>query len=157
MVAPPPGRLTRPGGRQEPAPAGAAGGAGGADQPRRDQGAVADGGGDAQARDALTAALARSLGPGMVQAPVALSLSTIAAIRAAVLAGAAPAVLSDLAVSDDIARGRLVEVAVPGLDLRRSLRAVWRGSAVLPAGPVRDLVSHILSGRPGPGQPPPAS
>jgi molybdate transport repressor ModE-like protein len=101
-------------------------------------------------RDALAAALARSLGPATAQAPAALSLSTTAAIRAAVLAGAGPAVLSDLAVGDDIAAGRLVQVTVPGLDLRRALRAVWRGSAALPAGPARDLISHILSRRPGP-------
>jgi molybdate transport repressor ModE-like protein len=99
-------------------------------------------------RDALTAALARSLGPAAAQAPAALSLSTTSAIRAAVLAGAAPAVLSDLAVSDDLAIGRLVQVSVPGLDLRRSLRAVWRGQASLPPGAARDLISHILSRRP---------
>jgi molybdate transport repressor ModE-like protein len=99
-------------------------------------------------RDALTAALGRALGPAAVQAPAALSLSTTAAIRAAVLAGAGPAVLSDLAVGDDLAAGRLVEVAVPDLDLRRELRAVWLGSSVLPAGPARDLVSHILGRRP---------
>jgi len=99
-------------------------------------------------QDALTAALARSLGPAAAQAPAALSLSTTSAIRAAVLAGAAPAVLSDLAVSDDLAIGRLVQVSVPGLDLRRSLRAVWRGQASLPPGAARDLISHILSRRP---------
>jgi len=99
-------------------------------------------------RDALTAALGRALGPAAVQAPAALSLSTTAAIRAAVLAGAGPAVLSDLAVGDDLAAGRLVEVAAPDLDLRRELRAVWLGSSVLPAGPARDLVSHILGRRP---------
>jgi molybdate transport repressor ModE-like protein len=103
-------------------------------------------------RDALTAALAATLGPHAGQAPAALSLSTTAAIRAAVLAGAGPAVLSDLAVGDDIAAGRLAAIAVPGLDLRRALRAIWRGSAVLPAGPARDLVSHILSRPAGSGQ-----
>jgi molybdate transport repressor ModE-like protein len=107
-------------------------------------------------RDALTAALAATLGPHAGQAPVALSLSTTAAIRAAVLAGAGPAVLSDLAVGDDIAAGRLAAIAVPGLDLRRALRAVWRGSAVLPAGPARDLVSHILRRAARPPGPPPA-
>jgi molybdate transport repressor ModE-like protein len=95
-------------------------------------------------RDALTAALARRLGAGMVQAPPALSLSTASAIRAAVLAGAAPAVLSDLAVGDDLASGRLVRVSVPGLDLRRALRAVWSGPATLPAGAARDLITHIV-------------
>jgi molybdate transport repressor ModE-like protein len=107
-------------------------------------------------RDALTAALTATLGPHAGQAPVALSLSTTAAIRAAVLAGAGPAVLSDLAVGDDIAAGRLAAIAVPGLDLRRALRAVWRGSAVLPAGPARDLVSHILRRAARPPGPPPA-
>jgi molybdate transport repressor ModE-like protein len=101
-------------------------------------------------RDVLTAALARSLGPAAARPPVALSLSTTSAIRAAVLAGAAPAVLSDLAVGDDVAAGRLVEVRVPGLDLRRSLRAVWRGAATPPAGPARDLIAHILTRRPPP-------
>jgi DNA-binding transcriptional LysR family regulator len=95
-------------------------------------------------RDALTTALTRSLGPGMVQAPPALSLSTASAVRAAVLAGAAPAAMSHLAVSEDLAAGRLVPVRVDGLDLRRTLRAVWAGSAAPPAGPARDLIAHIL-------------
>jgi molybdate transport repressor ModE-like protein len=46
----------------------------------------------------------------------------------------------------------LAEIAVPGLDLRRALRAVWRGSAAPPAGPARDLVSHILARPAGPGR-----
>jgi molybdate transport repressor ModE-like protein len=96
-------------------------------------------------RDVLTAALGRTLGAAAAQAPPALSLSTTSAIRAAVLAGAAPAVLSDLSVGDDLAAGRLVEVRVPDLDLRRPLRAVWRGPASPPAGAARDLVTHILS------------
>ena len=63
----------------------------------------------------------------------------------AVLAGAAPAVLSELSVSSEVALRRLVPVAVPGLDLRRTLRAVWRGSAAVPAGAARDLITHILA------------
>jgi DNA-binding transcriptional LysR family regulator len=100
-------------------------------------------------REVLAAALVRSLGPGAAQAPAALSLSTTSAIRAAVLAGAAPAVLSRLSVGDDLAAGRLVHVEVTGLDLRRPLRAVWRGSAGLPAGAARDLVAHIQTRRAG--------
>lgn len=100
-------------------------------------------------REVLAAALAHALGPGVAQAPVALSLSTTSAIRAAVLAGAAPAVLSHLSVGDDLAAGRLVEVGVTGLDLRRPLRVVWRGSAGLPAGAARDLVAHIQTRRAG--------
>ncbi|GAB3907600.1 hypothetical protein GCM10029964_106040 [Kibdelosporangium lantanae] len=47
------------------------------------------------------------------------------AVRSAVVNGAGPAVLSVLAVDSDLAEGRLVEVTVDGLDLRRQLRAVW--------------------------------
>jgi len=100
-------------------------------------------------REVLAAALARSLGPGLVQAPAALSLSTTSAIRAAVLAGAGPAVLSRLSVGDDLAAGRLVEVEVPGLDLRRPLRVVWRGAASPPAGAARDLIAHIQTRQAG--------
>jgi DNA-binding transcriptional LysR family regulator len=101
-------------------------------------------------RDTLAAALAAALGPGYTQAPAALSLSTTAALRAAVLAGAAPAVISELAIADDVTAGRLIEVPTPELDLRRSLRAVWTGAANPPAGAARDLIAHILS-RQAPG------
>lgn len=96
-------------------------------------------------RDTLAAALATVLRPAVAQAPAALSLSTTAAVRAAALASAAPAVISDLAVSDDLAAGRLIRVETPGLDLRRALRAVWDGPSSPPAGPVRDLIAHILA------------
>jgi DNA-binding transcriptional LysR family regulator len=99
-------------------------------------------------RDTLTAALTVALGPGAAQAPAALSLSTTAAVRAAVLAAAAPAVISELAVADDLAAGRLVRVETPGLDLRRVLRAVWDGPATPPAGAARDLITHILRRQP---------
>src|SRR5262249_21555730 len=68
-------------------------------------------------RDTLSAALAAALGPGAAQVPAALSLSTTAAVRAAVLAAAAPAVISELAVAGDLAAGRLIEVHAPELDL----------------------------------------
>ena len=96
-------------------------------------------------RDTLTAALTAAIGTGTGQAPPALSLSTTAAIRAAVLAGAAPAVISELAVADDLAAGRLTRIEIPELDLRRPLRAIWNGSKNPPAGPARDLITHILS------------
>jgi DNA-binding transcriptional LysR family regulator len=56
--------------------------------------------------------------------PVAEYGSTTA-VRTAVAAGSGPAVLSVLAVDTDLAEGRLVEVAVDGIDLHRQLRAVW--------------------------------
>jgi molybdate transport repressor ModE-like protein len=94
-------------------------------------------------RDTLAAALTAALGPGYTQAPAALSLSTTAAVRAAVLAAAAPAVISELAVGDDLAAGRLVEVQAPELDLRRTLRVIWVGGPNPPAGAARDLIAHI--------------
>ena len=102
-------------------------------------------------RDTLAAALTAALGVGYAQAPAALSVSTTAAVRAAVLAGAAPAVISELAVADDLAAGRLAEVRTPELDLRRTLRVIWDGAANPPAGPARDLVAHIASRATSPG------
>jgi molybdate transport repressor ModE-like protein len=96
-------------------------------------------------RDTLSAALAAALGPDAVLAPAALSLPTTAAVRAAVLAAAAPAVISHLAVAYDLPAGRLVQIPVPGLDLRRALRVVWEGAKQPPPGLARDLITHILS------------
>ena len=93
-------------------------------------------------RDALSAALAAA---GRQPVAPALELSTAASVRAAVLAGAAPAVMSRLAVADDLGTRRLVAVTVDGLDLRRALRAVWIGARTPPAGALRDLLAHIRS------------
>ena len=83
---------------------------------------------------ALAAALHRPPGATPVPAPpVALALSTTAAVRAAVLAGAGPAVLSELAVSEDLACHRLTCVTVADLDLHRALRAIWTGAPFRPA------------------------
>jgi DNA-binding transcriptional LysR family regulator len=62
-----------------------------------------------------------------------------------VLAGSAPAVLSRLAVADDIASGRLQVLPGEDIGLRRDLRAVWLGGRTPPGGAVRDLISHIGS------------
>jgi len=96
-------------------------------------------------RHALIVALAGALSAAEAELPVALALSTTSAVRAAVVAGAGPAVLSELAVSDDLSSRRLVRVSVQGLDLRRPLRAVWVGPRVPPAGAARDLVGHVVS------------
>jgi len=72
--------------------------------------------------------------------PPSLELSSTAAVRAAVAAGAGPAALSAHAVRDDLASGRLALISVTGLDLSRRLHAVWTGGAQPPAGPTRDLV-----------------
>lgn len=96
-------------------------------------------------REALTQALRNVLGPMSVQVPPVMALSTTSAVRAAVLAGAGPAVLSALAVADDLTTGRLVAIDVHEVDLARHLRAVWIGSRIPPAGAVRDLLSHIAA------------
>ena len=87
-------------------------------------------------RTSLEQALA---GVGPLTTPL-LELSTSSALRSAVAAGAGPAVLSDLAVSDDVAAGRLVAVPVRGVDLTRRLRAVWPAGQ-RPSGPARDLLT----------------
>jgi molybdate transport repressor ModE-like protein len=57
--------------------------------------------------------------------PPLVELPTTAAIRTAVHVGAGVAILSILAVRDDIAAGRLVRVRVRGLRFVRELRAVY--------------------------------
>ncbi|MTD13575.1 LysR family transcriptional regulator [Nakamurella sp. YIM 132087] len=99
-------------------------------------------------REALLHALRRVEGPGFRLRPALMSLSSTTAVRAAVAAGAGPAVLSRLAVDEDVRAGRLVEIPLPGVDLRRALRAAWVGGSAPPAGVARDLVAHLGSRRP---------
>jgi len=58
--------------------------------------------------------------------PVA-ELSTSAAVRSAVGEGVGPAVLSRLAIADDVRLGRLVEVPLRGEPVQRPITALWRG------------------------------
>jgi molybdate transport repressor ModE-like protein len=76
-----------------------------------------------------------------------LEFASAASVRAAVLVGAGPAVMSRLAVGDDLIHGRLRAVPVADLDLRRDLRAIWLGARTPPAGAARDLLNHIATGR----------
>lgn len=94
-------------------------------------------------RDSLIAAFQRAGYDPTDQVTPLMELSSAAAVRAAVLASQAPAVMSRLTVADDLAFGRLREVAIPELDLRRDLRAIWIGGRTPPAGAVRDLLGHI--------------
>lgn len=87
-------------------------------------------------REVLDAALAAH---GGLAAPL-LELTSTTALKAAVASGAGPAVLSELAVAEELAAHRLVQIPVDGVDLRRALRAVWRTDA-RPTGPARDLLS----------------
>jgi molybdate transport repressor ModE-like protein len=93
-------------------------------------------------RRALEVALQAVLGDVPVAHPL-LELSGTAAVRGAVLAGAGPAVLSSLAVEDDVASGRLRAVPVAGLSLARRLLAVWPLGST-PRGPVSDLLTIAL-------------
>lgn len=74
-----------------------------------------------------------------------LELGSTAAIKAAVLTGQGVGVLSRLAISDDIRAGRLREVAVEGVDLRRRLRAIWRAGTRL-TGPAAELAACAVRG-----------
>lgn len=93
-------------------------------------------------RAALEAALSDL--PAMA-APL-LELSTAGAVRSAVAAGAGPAVLSRLAIGDDVDRGLLVAVTLRGADLTRLLRAVWP-TGQRPSPPARDLLQIATDAR----------
>ncbi|WP_345744595.1 LysR family transcriptional regulator [Streptomyces sp. ODS28] len=73
-------------------------------------------------------------------APPLLELSSTTAVKASVVSGAGPAVLSELAVSEELSARRLLEVPLASAPLHRELRAVWP-HAHRPAGPARDLLS----------------
>ncbi|AFR47466.1 Transcriptional regulator [Gordonia sp. KTR9] len=94
-------------------------------------------------REFFERALTRALGPGRETAPPVLELSTTASVRAAVIAGAGPAVLSDLSVADDLGH-RLAYIDIADLDLARPLRAVWLSGAQPGAGAARDFLAHII-------------
>jgi DNA-binding transcriptional LysR family regulator len=70
--------------------------------------------------------------------PPLAELSSTTAIKSAVAAGVAPAVLSSLAVAGELATGTLLAAPVNGLDLHRTLRAVWPVGRRL-TGPAQDL------------------
>ncbi|GAA3241046.1 hypothetical protein GCM10020256_63620 [Streptomyces thermocoprophilus] len=81
-----------------------------------------------------------------------IELSSTTAVKAAAESGAGPAVLSELAVGEELGMRRLVGVPVDGVTLHRALRAVWP-TGRRPAGPARDLLSLTRSGarQPTPG------
>jgi DNA-binding transcriptional LysR family regulator len=75
---------------------------------------------------------------GLEHVPPLAELSSTTAIKAAVAAGAGPAVLSSLAVAAELSAGTLRAVTITGLNLNRTLLAVWAPGRRL-AGPARDL------------------
>lgn len=68
---------------------------------------------------------------GLVQAPPLLELDSNAAVMISVEAGAGPAVLSELVVRSKVRSGELVVVPVEGVQLQRTIRAVWNRSTEL--------------------------
>ena len=74
-------------------------------------------------RDALIEAFDRLGYPEPVSV---LELGSTAAVRAAVMNGSSPTIVSRLAVAADLTTQSLVEIDVPGLSIQRDLRAVWR-------------------------------
>lgn len=72
-----------------------------------------------------------------------LELTSTAAVKAAVLAGNAPAVVSSLAVAADLTDGRLAAVEVEGLCMPRRLLAVWDADRGL-HGAARDFLDIAL-------------
>lgn len=82
-------------------------------------------------RQVLDAALASY---GGLAEPL-LELSSTTAVKAAVVSGAGPTVLSELAVREELVSRRLTEVRVAGIALGRELRAVWRRATARPARP----------------------
>ncbi|MEV5380765.1 LysR family transcriptional regulator [Streptomyces nondiastaticus] len=87
-------------------------------------------------RQVLDAALAAH---GGLADPL-LELASTTAVKAAVVGGAGPSVLSELAIGEELSSGRLVGIPFADPDLRRSLRAVWP-TGHRPTGPARDLLS----------------
>ncbi|MFJ8078817.1 LysR family transcriptional regulator [Streptomyces sp. NPDC096176] len=86
-------------------------------------------------RQVLDSALSRY---GGLSAPL-MELASTTAVKAAAVSGAGPAVLSELAVTEELSSRRLMRVPVAGVALERDLRAVWP-HAQRPTGPARDLL-----------------
>jgi DNA-binding transcriptional LysR family regulator len=92
-------------------------------------------------RDTLDRALSAA---GAQPAHPLAELGSTSAVLAAVMSGAGPAVISELAARTGLADGRLVMVELPGLELLRTLRAVWPAGRKL-AGAAAELVA--IAGR----------
>lgn len=73
-------------------------------------------------------------------------LGSTSALKTAVQYSDAVTVLSLLAVEDDLARGALVQIEVPELELGRTLRIVWKDGAEMSA-PVRAIAALVTRRR----------
>ncbi len=93
-------------------------------------------------REALEEALAAL---GHAPPPSALELGSTSAVRAAVISGRSPTVVSSRAVQADLDAGSLIAIDVEGLSIERRLRAVWPTSKTLPP-----LAADLLKQLPDP-------
>jgi DNA-binding transcriptional LysR family regulator len=84
---------------------------------------------------------------GQRPVPPLLVLGSTAAICSSVQNGGGPALISELAAAADLAARTLIEVPTAGVDLSRTLRAVWHPD-VRPAGPAANLVAQALAPAP---------
>jgi DNA-binding transcriptional LysR family regulator len=75
-----------------------------------------------------------------------MELASTTAIKAAAMAGAGPAVLSALAVESEIRSGQLVRITSEGLQLHRTIRAIWKRGRPL-AGPGARLLAIAAGSR----------
>lgn len=76
-------------------------------------------------RDTFVAALSRAIDGMPDGLPSATELGSTTMIVTAARSGGGIGVVSERAVADDVANGSLARLPVPGLDLRRELRAIW--------------------------------
>ena len=90
-------------------------------------------------RDTFVAALTKALHRAPGDLPTATELGSTTMIVTAARSGGGIGVVSDRAVADEVAAGTLARLTVPGLTLRRALRAVWTGSQ--PTGPSLELLT----------------
>ncbi|WP_087006914.1 LysR family transcriptional regulator [Gulosibacter sp. 10] len=92
-----------------------------------------------------TRAFADAALAGFDRVPPLAELNSSSAIVRAVRAGAGPTLLSRLAVSEELAAGRLVSVPIAEGPIRRSLRAVWSGPRQL-VGTAALLLETVMQG-----------
>lgn len=77
--------------------------------------------------------------------PPLLELGSTTAVKAAVVDGAGPAIISRLTIQQELHDGRLREVPVADIDLHRVFRAVWPANArLIPAA--AELVRNAAEG-----------
>lgn len=94
--------------------------------------------------------LENALGDHHLAVDAAMELGSTTAIKAAVMAGAGPAVMSVLAVQGEADAGRLVMVPCEGLHLDRAIRAIWAAERTRSA-PASRLVAVAAASPPARG------